>query len=323
MAGLLAYIAIQFMLLISPFVAYFRAIQERREKHRESKELKEKADMMDFFKRRRGVYRFHVVSANIWVRATYSVPKASSSSSIERVSILTEHIPVVRRLDARRQRYRFRPEMCRLEIKGSNPKSVVTELPITLKELQSKMGQLAREYRSRIESQKRFEGKLANKALQDQRVGANAEENQREAGLVSDAAQTDEKKRFKGAEEKLAEAGSSFDKEDYTSTMNNLNTALELRSKELLEIPLTMTKITTANIIEIWVARKYLHFLYMSEARKHALDIDNKIKHEGYTPTRRDCIDGMRSIHDLFEKLKGFELTDEMRTKLYEGLRIR
>jgi hypothetical protein len=102
--------------------------------------------------------------------------------------------------------------------------------------------------------------------------------------------------------------------------MNNLNTALELMLREVADIPSTVTKINAANLIERWISNKLPHCNYMSEARKCVLDIVNKIKHPpAYEPTQPDCIKGMASIENLFKKLRGVKLTDDM--KLYEGVR--
>lgn len=134
--------------------------------------------------------------------------------------------------------------------------------------------------------------------------------------------QVRQRKFFADAEEKLKEAGSSFGKEDYPSTMNKLNTALELVLKEVAEIPSTISKINTARIIELWVSNKLPYSIYLSEARKCVLDIDNKIKHLAYKPTQVDCIKGMASIENLFKKFKGMKLPEDMKTKLYEGVNV-
>jgi hypothetical protein len=62
-----------------------------------------------------------------------------------------------------------------------------------------------------------------------------------------------EMKIFQSAEEKMKEVGFSFQKEDYVSTFNNLNTALELIMKDKIGIPTTIAKVNTANIIEVLV----------------------------------------------------------------------
>jgi HEPN domain-containing protein len=127
---------------------------------------------------------------------------------------------------------------------------------------------------------------------------------------------------FEGAGEKLKQASLSFKKEDYPSTMNNLNTALELVLKDKLGIPATITGINTSNIIDILTKHKVDPYLYLEEARKHVLVIDNKIKHQGYCPTKIDCINGIKAMEELIAKLRNVDmkLNEEVRNKIYEGL---
>jgi hypothetical protein len=114
----------------------------------------------------------------------------------------------------------------------------------------------------------------------------------------------------------------SFRKEDYNSCFNNLNTALELVLKEKLRIPLTITKVNTAKIVDILVKHKIQPHLYLSEAKKHITDITNKIKHSGYIPSKSDCIFAMKAMEELFAQLKmtEMELSKEVRNKIHEGL---
>lgn len=131
-----------------------------------------------------------------------------------------------------------------------------------------------------------------------------------------------ELKIFEGAEEKLKQAGLSFRKDDYPSTFHNLNIALELILKDKIGIPTTITKIDTSNIIDVLVKYKVEPFLYLTEARKHVLVIDNKIKHQGYSPSKVDCINGIKAMEELISKLrnKEIELTEDIKNKIYEGL---
>jgi len=131
-----------------------------------------------------------------------------------------------------------------------------------------------------------------------------------------------ELKVFEGASDKLKKANLSFRKEDYTSAFHNLNTALELVLKDKLGIPTTLTKINTSNIIDILVKHKVEPYLYLVEARKHVLLIDNKIKHIGYSPSKIECINGIKAMEELISKLRGKEvkLTEEIRNKIYQGL---
>src|SRR3989338_3099459 len=50
----------------------------------------------------------------------------------------------------------------------------------------------------------------------------------------------EEKKLFQSAKDKLKESGKSFEKEDWDSVLNNLNSAIELALKEKLNIPTTI-----------------------------------------------------------------------------------
>jgi len=131
-----------------------------------------------------------------------------------------------------------------------------------------------------------------------------------------------EMKIFEGANEKLKKANLSFRKGDYVSTFHNLNSTLELVLKDKLGIPTTITKVNTSNIIDILVKHKVEPYLYLIEARKHILFIDNKIKHQGYSPSKIDCINGIKAMEELISKLRGKEikLTEEIRKKIYQGL---
>lgn len=132
---------------------------------------------------------------------------------------------------------------------------------------------------------------------------------------------TKEMKVFEGANEKLKQAALSFRKEDYTSTFHNLNTALELVLKDKVGIPTTFTKINTSNIIDVLAKYKVEPYLYLTEARKRVLMIDNKIKHQAYSPSKTDCINGLKAMEEAISKLrdKELKLTEEIRNKIYEG----
>ncbi|ODS39294.1 MAG: hypothetical protein A7316_11150 [Candidatus Altiarchaeales archaeon WOR_SM1_86-2] len=131
-----------------------------------------------------------------------------------------------------------------------------------------------------------------------------------------------EMKIFESATEKMKEAGLSFNKEDYSSVIHNLNTALELLLKDKLDIPTTITKINTVGIIEILVKNKTGPNAYFSEAKKHVCLIDNKIKHQGYSPSKIDCINAMKVMEELMSRLKDKEikLSDDIRNKIYRGI---
>lgn len=131
-----------------------------------------------------------------------------------------------------------------------------------------------------------------------------------------------EMKIFESAKDKLKQASLSFRKDDYTSVFHNLNTALEMVLKDKLGIPITITKINTSKIIDILVKHKVEPFLYLTEAKKRVVLIDNKIKHQGYSPSKIDCINGIKAIEELISRLRGkdIRLTEEIRNKIYQGL---
>ena len=131
-----------------------------------------------------------------------------------------------------------------------------------------------------------------------------------------------EMKIFESAEDKLKQAVLSFRKDDYPSTFHNLNTALELVLKDRLGIPTTITKINTSKIIDILVKHKVGPYPYLIEAKKHVVMIDNKIKHQGYVPSKIECINGIKAMEELISKLRSKEIkvTEEIRNKIYEGL---
>jgi hypothetical protein len=131
-----------------------------------------------------------------------------------------------------------------------------------------------------------------------------------------------EMKIFESAEDKLKEAGVCFRKDDYPSTFHSLNTSLELVLKDKIGIPTTITSINTSTIIDILVKEKIEPYLYLVEAKKHVLTIDNKIKHQGYSPSKTECINGMKAMEELISRLRNteIELSEEVRKKIYEGL---
>jgi HEPN domain-containing protein len=127
---------------------------------------------------------------------------------------------------------------------------------------------------------------------------------------------------FDSAEEKMKQANLCFERGDYPSTFHSLNTALELVLKDKLGIPGTITTINTSNLIDILAKYKIGPYLHLGEARKHVLIIDNKIKHQGYSPSKLDCINGIKAMEELIGKLRGIqlELSEDVRNTIYEGL---
>lgn len=133
---------------------------------------------------------------------------------------------------------------------------------------------------------------------------------------------TKEMKIFESADEKMKQSAFSFRKEDYPSTFHNLNTALELVLKDKLAIPITITKINTSRIIDILTKHKVELSLFLSEVKKRVVLIDNKIKHQAYSPSKIDCISGIKAMEELISKLRDKEirLSEEVKNKIYEGL---
>lgn len=127
---------------------------------------------------------------------------------------------------------------------------------------------------------------------------------------------------FQGAKDKLKEASLCFKREDYSGTINNLNTCLELLLKEKFNIPTTIKGINTAKIIEIAIKLKVGPIKHFGEAKKHVLDMDNQIKHRGYTPSKIECIFAIKIMEELCQNLEGYPLTltDEITKKIYYGI---
>lgn len=131
-----------------------------------------------------------------------------------------------------------------------------------------------------------------------------------------------EGKIFASAEEKMKQVNNAFKNEDYESTLNNLNSAFELVLKDKIGIPSTITGINTANIVEILIKYKVEPYLYLNEVRKRVTDIDNKVKHQGYCPSKIDAINAIGAMEKLIEKLRNteFDLQEDVRNKICEGL---
>lgn len=92
--------------------------------------------------------------------------------------------------------------------------------------------------------------------------------------------------------------------------------------KDKVGIPTTITKINTSSIVEFFAKYKVEPYLYLKEVKKRVVEIDNKIKHQGYSPSKIDAINGIKSMEELISKLrnKEIELTEEVRNKIHKGL---
>jgi hypothetical protein len=127
---------------------------------------------------------------------------------------------------------------------------------------------------------------------------------------------------FDSADEKIKQANICFQNGDYSSALHSLNTTLELVLKDKVGIPTTITSINTSNVIDVLAKYKIEPFLYLLEARKYVLIIDNKIKHTGYSPSKIDCINGMKAMEGLMSKLRitNLDLSEEVRNKIFDGI---
>lgn len=124
---------------------------------------------------------------------------------------------------------------------------------------------------------------------------------------------------FQEAGDKLKEAGISFSKNDSTSVINNLNTCIELVLKDKLDLPTTITKINTDKIIDICIDHKVGPVEYLKEIKEHVLEIGNTVKHQGHSPSRKDCINAIKSTEDFLKKAKrsSFRVKGEIKEKIY------
>jgi len=127
---------------------------------------------------------------------------------------------------------------------------------------------------------------------------------------------------FQGANDKLDEAAVCFRREDYAGTINNLNTCLELLLKEKFSIPTTIKKINTAKIINIAIKYKIGPITFFNETKKYITEIDNKIKHMGYSPTKTEALHAIKIMEELSKNLESFNitLTEEIINKIYSGV---
>lgn len=130
-----------------------------------------------------------------------------------------------------------------------------------------------------------------------------------------------EGKIFASVEDKIKEASISFKNRDFAGVFNNLNTALELMLKEKLQIPSTLTKIDTANILEILISEKIGPVENFKEVRKR-LFIDAHTKHRGYIPQPDECLHALKSMKELKNVLEVTQivLTDKTKDKIYSHI---
>jgi hypothetical protein len=127
---------------------------------------------------------------------------------------------------------------------------------------------------------------------------------------------------LQGAKEKLKEAGISFENNDYDSVINNLNTAIELALKDELDIPTTISKINTRKLLDICISDNIGPVDYLKEIVKHVLEIDNKTKHQGYKPSKLDCINAIASVEGFLNKVNKypFKINESVKAKIFSGI---
>lgn len=131
-----------------------------------------------------------------------------------------------------------------------------------------------------------------------------------------------EKKILEDAQDKLKEAGISFENDDFSSVISKLNTGIELALKEELDIPMTISKINTRKILDICIAHNIGPKVYLPELIKHVIDVDNKIKHQGYNATKKDAINAISAFEGFIKKIKKypFNVNSEIRDNIFSGL---
>lgn len=131
-----------------------------------------------------------------------------------------------------------------------------------------------------------------------------------------------ETKILENAEDKLKEAGISFENEDFSSVISKLNTGVELALKDELDIPMTIRKINTRKILDICIARNIGPKEYLQELIKHVVEVDNKIKHQGFKPQKTDAINAISAFEGFIKRAKKypFKVTTEIRDKIFSGI---
>ena len=92
--------------------------------------------------------------------------------------------------------------------------------------------------------------------------------------------------------------------------------------KDKCGIPTTLTEINTSNIIDLLVKYKVEPYSHFGEARKRVTEIANRVKHQGYVPSKNEAILGIKAMEELISGLrdKEIKLTDEIKNKIYQGL---
>jgi HEPN domain-containing protein len=122
------------------------------------------------------------------------------------------------------------------------------------------------------------------------------------------------------AQDKLKQAGLSFDNKDYSGVSNKLNTAVELAIKDALDIPSTINGINTSKILDILISNKLGPVEYLREVKKHVL-MDNLVKHQGMSPIESRAVTAIAAVENLFKKLKEpVNISEEIKDKIWSGV---
>ena len=132
----------------------------------------------------------------------------------------------------------------------------------------------------------------------------------------------EKKKILEDAQDKLTEAGISFENQDFSSVITKLNTGVELALKDELDIPMTIRRINTRKILDICIASNIGPKEYLKELIKHVVDVDNKIKHQGFRPQKVDAINAISAFEGFIQRVKKypFKVTDEIKEKIFSGI---
>ncbi len=126
-----------------------------------------------------------------------------------------------------------------------------------------------------------------------------------------------ERKFLDSAQDKLNQAGASFNNQDFSGVSNKLNTAVELALKDTLDIPSTITGINTSKIIDILISEGIGPVEYLKEVRNHVL-MDNLVKHQGMSPIEARAVTAITAVRNLFERLKEpIILKEEIKNKIW------
>ena len=114
-------------------------------------------------------------------------------------------------------------------------------------------------------------------------------------------------KLFASAQDKLGEASISFRNNDFPGVLNNLNTCIELALKEKLNIPTVLKNIGSGKILNILANNNIGPVSYIKQVREYVF-LYNSTKHQGYSPTKSECVTAIKSTEDLLKQLEKLEL---------------